>query len=96
MGGTQADPAQANGRSGECGAERVEPRTGLPLPDPYPEYLTCPYCGELEVEVWCYQTRVRCHNCGGWLAHVPPSCRGTSAICRLALELEAQEAGEAD
>ena len=58
--------------------------------------FACPHCGEPEVEVWCYQTRVRCHHCGRWLAHTPPSCRGTSAICRLAIELEAQEAGEAD
>jgi len=87
-----ANPAQANGRA----SERLEARTGLPLPDPYPEYLTCPYCGELEVEVWCYQTRVRCHRCGSWLTHHAPTCRGTAVICRLALELEAQEASDAD
>jgi hypothetical protein len=87
-----ANPAQANGRAGE----RLEARTGLPLPDPYPEYLACPHCGEPEVEVWCYQTRVRCHRCGSWLTHHAPTCRGTAVICRLALELEAQEASDAD
>ena len=45
--------------------------SGLPLPNPYPEYLPCPLCGEPEVEVWCYQKRVMCHNCGGWFDHTP-------------------------
>lgn len=87
---THSDPAPANGHA----SQRVEPRTGLPLPDPYPEYLACPHCGEREVEVWCYQTRVRCHSCGVWLAHTPPTCRGKSIVCRLALELEEKGAGE--
>lgn len=56
--------------------------SGLPLPDPFPEYITCVHCGEPEVEVWCYQTRVQCHACGGWIDHTPPSCFGTSEICR--------------
>jgi hypothetical protein len=43
----------------------------LPLPDPFPDYLACPYCGEPEVEVWCYQTRAQCHRCGGWFDHTP-------------------------
>lgn len=55
---------------------------GLPLPDPFPEYLACPACGEPEVEVWCYQTQVRCHSCGHWLSHHPPTCFGTSSKCR--------------
>src|SRR5262245_57337156 len=55
---------------------------GLPLPDPFPEYVECPYCGEPEVEVWCYQTRVQCHACGCWLPHRPPKCFGTSEKCR--------------
>lgn len=54
----------------------------LPLPDPYPDYIACPRCGEPEVEVWCYQRRARCHNCGAWLPHTPAVCRGTSAVCR--------------
>ena len=43
----------------------------LPLPDPYPEYVPCPHCGEPEVEVWCYQTGVNCHRCAGWIEHTP-------------------------
>ena len=31
---------------------------------PYPDYVTCPHCGELEVEVWSNQKQGRCHNCG--------------------------------
>jgi hypothetical protein len=72
---------------------RLDPRTGLPLPDPYPDYITCPKCGEREVEVWCYQTRVRCHNCGAWIPHEPAICRGTSAICRPLVEREERESG---
>lgn len=53
----------------------------LPLPDPFPEYLTCPFCGELEVEVWCYQDGVKCHNCGEWLTHPRPECFGSPG-CR--------------
>jgi hypothetical protein len=55
---------------------------GLPLPDPFPEYVSCPHCGEPEVEVWCYQAEVRCHQCGQLLPHRQPSCFGTSPICR--------------
>jgi hypothetical protein len=48
----------------------------LPLPDPFPDYLPCPHCGEPEVEVWCYQTRVQCHRCGDWFEHQPhDSCK---------------------
>ncbi|MGQ0604745.1 MAG: hypothetical protein ACT4QE_23950 [Anaerolineales bacterium] len=75
-------------------AQRTDPGTGLPLPDPYPEYMPCPHCGELEVEVWCYQTRVRCHRCGEWIAHTPAICRGMSAICRAAIELESADETE--
>lgn len=53
----------------------------LPLNDPFPEYVSCPHCGELEVEVWCYQKRVQCHNCGQWFEHQPPPCHGSSPIC---------------
>jgi hypothetical protein len=64
--------------------ETPEPalQAGLPLPDPFPEYIQCPHCGELEVEVWCYQTRVQCHACGEWIAHTPPACFGTSEKCQ--------------
>ena len=34
---------------------RIDPSTGLPLPDPFPDYVRCPHCGEAEVEVWCYR-----------------------------------------
>jgi ribosomal protein S27E len=71
--------------------QRTDPRTGLPLPDPYPEYMPCPHCGELEVEVWCYQARVRCHHCGQWITHTPAPCRGTAAICRAAMEFESKD-----
>ncbi|MEW5985523.1 MAG: hypothetical protein AB1791_02715 [Chloroflexota bacterium] len=54
---------------------------GLPLPDPFPEYIPCPYCGEPEVEVWCYQDGVTCHNCGRWIEHRPLPCVGSSAHC---------------
>ncbi len=54
---------------------------GLPLPDPFPDYLVCPHCGEEEVEVWCYQTEARCHVCGEMLPHRPPVCWGTSDKC---------------
>jgi len=29
----------------------------------YPLYLTCPHCGEPEIEVWDCNAPVRCHNC---------------------------------
>ncbi|HLE28992.1 MAG TPA: hypothetical protein VI793_12790 [Anaerolineales bacterium] len=44
---------------------------------PYPDYVPCPHCGEPEVEVWCYEKTVRCHNCGKTFEHaVPPDCLG--------------------
>ncbi len=54
----------------------------MPLPDPFPEYLTCPHCGEPEIEVWCYQTQVTCHHCGKQFSHTPPLCLGNSSICQ--------------
>jgi hypothetical protein len=54
----------------------------LPLPDPYPEYIACPHCGEPEVEVWCYQAEVQCHQCGQWIKHEQPPCVGSSPICK--------------
>lgn len=41
----------------------------LPLPDPFPEYVPCPACGEPEVEVWCYERWVQCHQCGAIFFH---------------------------
>jgi hypothetical protein len=61
---------------------RIDPATGLPLPDPFPDYVRCPHCGEAEVEVWCYQDEARCHNCGQTIAHPrPPGC-GTYPFCK--------------
>jgi hypothetical protein len=61
---------------------RIDPVTKLPLPDPFPEYLRCPHCGEPEVEVFCYQVEVTCHNCGQAFAHArPPGC-GTFPYCQ--------------
>ncbi len=61
---------------------RIDPVTGLPLPDPFPEYIHCPHCGESEVEVFCYQTSVKCHNCGKEIPHArPPDC-GTYPFCK--------------
>jgi hypothetical protein len=61
---------------------RTDPHTGLPLPDPYLDYITCPHCGEQEIEVFCYQTEVVCHNCGKSIAHIPPSFCGTYPFCK--------------
>lgn len=61
---------------------RVDPATGLALPDPFPEYVSCPACGEAEVEVFCYQSEARCHNCGHVFPHArPPGC-GTYPFCK--------------
>lgn len=61
---------------------RTDPHTGLPLPDPYLEYIPCPQCGEPEVEVLCYQTEVVCHHCGKKIAHTPPPTCGTYPFCK--------------
>jgi hypothetical protein len=54
---------------------RIDPVTKLPLPDPVPEYVPCPHCGEAEVEVYCYQAEATCHNCGRTVSHArPPGC----------------------
>jgi len=54
----------------------LDPTSDLPLPDPYPDYVPCPHCGEPEVEVWCYQARVQCHQCEKWFDHLPSeTCR---------------------
>lgn len=59
------------------GRLRAQPR----LPgSPYPDYVVCPHCGEPEVEVWCYETVARCHNCGQTFAHaLPPGCHPACA-----------------
>jgi hypothetical protein len=61
---------------------RIDPSTGLPLLDPFQDYVHCPHCGEAEVEVWCYQEAATCHNCGRTFAHTrPPGC-GTYPYCK--------------
>ena len=64
---------------------RTDPHTGLPLPDPYLDYITCPHCGEQEVEVLCYQTEVTCHHCGMKVAHTPPPTCGVYPFCKRGL-----------
>ncbi len=50
---------------------------------PYPDYVTCPHCGEPEVEVWCYETTARCHNCGQTFDHpLPPGCGPDCQTCK--------------
>ncbi|MBI3359840.1 MAG: hypothetical protein HY023_01890 [Chloroflexi bacterium] len=45
----------------------------------YPDYVTCPHCGELEVEVWCNEKEARCHNCGKTFEHkAQPECEKES------------------
>lgn len=60
---------------------RIDPETGLVLPDPFPEYVSCPYCGEAEVEVYCYQAEARCHACGQTFEHARPKGCGTYPFC---------------
>jgi hypothetical protein len=58
--------------------------SGLPLPSQFPEYLTCPNCGEPEVEVWCYEKEAVCYNCGCVFPHPLPRCFG-SKNCKVQL-----------
>jgi hypothetical protein len=54
---------------------------------PFPDYVTCPYCGEPEVEVWCYATSVHCHACEQVFQHaLPLDC--ASQCDRVACESE--------
>lgn len=62
--------------------ERIDSATGLPLTDPFPDYVTCPNCGELEVEVWCYQSEAKCHQCGHVFPHIGPEFCGQRYYCR--------------
>ena len=49
---------------------RLRPASLPPeVADPYPDYVTCPHCGEPEVEVWCDEPAARCHNCGRTFDH---------------------------
>lgn len=67
-----------------CGREDAEGESAdaaLPLPDPFPDYITCPHCGEPEVEVWCFEVEVYCHACGARIEHRPPPCCGMASAC---------------
>jgi hypothetical protein len=66
---------------GENG-ERIDPETGLPLLDPFPDYVVCPHCGEAEVEVWCFQEGGACHNCGKWVHYPKPPFCGVAPYCK--------------
>jgi hypothetical protein len=60
-------------------ATRVSIKLGLmATPDlqrPFPDYVTCPHCGEPEVEVWCHDAMARCHACGQAFEHpLPVEC----------------------
>jgi len=46
------------------------------LQRPFPDYVTCPRCGEPEVEVWCYDAAARCHACGQMFDHALPAACG--------------------
>lgn len=63
-------------------SERIDPVTGLPLPDPFPDYVTCTHCAEPEVEVWCYQAGGICHNCGEWVPYIKPAFCGVAPWCK--------------
>jgi hypothetical protein len=64
--------------------DRIDPESGLPLPDPFPDYVSCPNCGEGEVEVWCFQAGGVCHNCGTWVYYPKPEFCGLSPYCKRA------------
>jgi hypothetical protein len=54
-----------------------QPVLGREAQQPFPDYVTCPQCGEPEVEVWCYAPAVRCHACGQMFEHaLPQDCVG--------------------
>ena len=56
---------------------------------PFPDYVVCPNCGELEVEVWCYESIARCHACGHEFTHpVPRECED---VCTDEMRARARE-----
>ena len=59
------------GRRARC-AGPVCPPDPAQLKSPYPDYVTCPGCGEPEVEVWSDRKSARCHNCGLTFDYPPP------------------------
>ncbi|MEK7441023.1 MAG: hypothetical protein AAB571_07045 [Chloroflexota bacterium] len=48
-------------------------RTPKTQPNRYPDYVTCPHCGEPEVEVWGDQPNATCHQCGQTFNYTPPA-----------------------
>ena len=48
----------------------------LDLQRPFPDYVTCPHCGEPEVEVWCYNPAALCHACERTFVHALPTTCG--------------------
>jgi rubredoxin len=40
---------------------------------PFPDYVTCPRCGEPEVEAWCFELTATCHACGHVFKHAMPA-----------------------
>ena len=76
------DPVERHTAKDRMPVHRGPPEDSPPLPDPFPEYVACPHCGEPEVEVWCYQIRARCHACGAWIDHATPPCLGCEEGCR--------------
>jgi hypothetical protein len=66
---------------------------GHAFPDPFPEYIPCPRCGEPEIEVWCYQPGATCHNCGRWVDHPRPTCYGKPG-CQFAPESAPQSTSQ--
>jgi hypothetical protein len=75
---SEVERARKNPGEGEVASvSNKVPGEELPLPDPYPDYLPCPYCGEMDIEVWCFESLAHCHQCGEWFEHKPdPDCSG--------------------
>lgn len=78
----RADNASAKRENKRVAAPARPARSDLParLTCPYPDYVVCPACGELEVEVWCYAEGVRCHACGSGIPHARATCY-RSEVC---------------
>jgi uncharacterized protein (DUF983 family) len=55
---------------------------------PFPDYVICPWCGEPEVEVWCYETRAHCHACGRDFDHTRP------AMCQAVCPMDSADPGQ--
>ncbi len=61
----------------------------IDMAQPFPDYVSCPHCGEPEVEVWCYELTVTCHACRHTFSHsLPKECEG---VCDDARRARARE-----